>query len=48
MTVSALECEQRFMFFILQVYSNVCDLLATNISKLTNHDSVIGSAMVSE
>ena len=32
----------------LDVYSNVRDEPAPNISKLTNHDSDIGSAVVSE
>ena len=35
-------------FNILDVYSNVRDEHAPNISKLTNHDSDIGSAVVSE
>ena len=33
---------------ILEVYSDVCDEPASNIGKLTNHDSVFGSALVCE
>ena len=33
---------------ILEVKSSICDEPASNISKLTNHDSVIGSAVVGE
>ena len=33
---------------ILEVYNDVCDEPAPNIKNLTNHDSVIGSAVVSE
>ena len=35
-------------FFILEVYSNVSDETATNISTLTNHDIVTESAVVNE